>query len=162
MDYALAGQLLLLLTLANGAPILARLLFGQRYQWPVDGSRCFPDGRPLLGPSKTWRGIVAAIVLTPPAALLLGIPFSAGLLLGAGAMAGDVLSSFIKRRLNIRSSGMALGLDQIPEALLPLLLVQQQLRLHDAELIQLTLAFMALELVLSRIFYHLHIRKQPY
>jgi CDP-2,3-bis-(O-geranylgeranyl)-sn-glycerol synthase len=57
---------------------------------------------------------------------------------------------------------MALGLDQIPESLLPLLVVQRQFDLEWMDIVQLTLAFMVLELVLSRIFYILQIRKQPY
>jgi hypothetical protein len=36
-------------------------------------------------------------------------------------MAGDLLSSFVKRRLNLPPSSRATGLDQIPESLLPAL-----------------------------------------
>jgi len=36
-----------------------------------------------------------------------------GLIIGAGAMSGDLLGSFIKRRLEMKSGQMALGLDQL-------------------------------------------------
>ena len=42
-----------------------------------------------------------------------------GVVIGATAMAGDLLSSFCKRRLKLAPSSQALGLDQIPEVLLP-------------------------------------------
>lgn len=153
---------LTLLILANGAPILARLLAGGREGRPVDGGRLAPDGRPWLGPSKTWRGILAALLLTPTAAWVLGEPALAGLLIGAGAMAGDLLASFLKRRMGIPSSGMALGLDQIPESLLPLLLVEPLYRFGALQLAVMVFLFLVAELVLSRILYALHIRKRPW
>jgi len=162
MDLLLVVKLLLLLTVANGAPILAHTVLAARWGQPIDAGLRFLDGQPLFGPSKTWRGLVAAVLATPCAALLLGIPMSTGLLIAGASMAGDVLSSFCKRRLRIKPSGMALGLDQIPESLLPLLVVQRQFDLEWMDIVQLTLAFMVLELVLSRIFYILQIRKQPY
>ena len=162
MDLLLAVKLLLLLMVANGAPILVHALFAARWDQPIDANRHFIDGQPLLGPSKTWRGLVAALLSTPCAALLMGVSASTGLLIAAVAMAGDLLSSFCKRRLHIPPSGMALGLDQIPESLLPLLAIQRHFALEWLEIAQLTVTFMVLELVLSRILYALHIRKQPY
>ena len=153
---------LTLLVLANGAPILARLLAGGREGRPVDGGHLAPDGRPWLGPSKTWRGIGSALLLTPVAAWVLGQSALAGLLIGAGAMAGDLLASFLKRRRGIPASGMALGLDQIPESLLPLLLVEPLYRFGPGQILVMVILFLVAELVLSRILYALHIRKQPW
>ncbi|HEY9198504.1 MAG TPA: CDP-archaeol synthase [Gammaproteobacteria bacterium] len=162
MDFWLAIKLLLLLITANGAPVLARYLLGSRWGRPVDAGATFSDGQPLFGPSKTWRGVIAALLVTPVIAWLLFLPPGVGLLFAAAAMLGDLLSSFIKRRLRIPSSSMALGLDQIPESLLPLLAVRAQFYLEPLDIVQLTLAFMALELALSQLLYHLRIRKQPY
>lgn len=147
---------------ANGAPILARIAVADRWAQPVDAHRRFIDDRPLFGPSKTWRGIFAALLCTPCAAFVLGLAPSTGLLIAATAMAGDLLSSFVKRRLHLPPSSMALGLDQIPESLLPLLAVQDQFDLEWVNIAQLSLAFIALELMLSRLLYLLNIRKQPF
>jgi CDP-2,3-bis-(O-geranylgeranyl)-sn-glycerol synthase len=57
---------------------------------------------------------------------------------------------------------MALGLDQIPEALLPLLITQPVHRLGLVEMLEISLVFLVLELLLSRILFVLRIRKQPY
>jgi CDP-2,3-bis-(O-geranylgeranyl)-sn-glycerol synthase len=53
-------QLLVLLMLANGTPVIAKKLLGDRYSYPLDGNLTFADGRPLFGRSKTIRGIVLA------------------------------------------------------------------------------------------------------
>lgn len=162
MDLWPAAKLLLLLITANGAPILAHYLLGSRWDRPIDAGRAFIDGQLLLGPSKTWRGVLAALLITPLIAGMLSLPPSLGVIIAAMAMLGDLLSSFLKRRLRITPSGMALGLDQIPESLLPLLAVRAQFALGITDIILISLIFMALELVLSRILYRLNIRKRPY
>jgi CDP-2,3-bis-(O-geranylgeranyl)-sn-glycerol synthase len=110
-------RLLLLLGVANSAPIAAKRVCGRRWSLPVDAGRLLFDGRPVLGPSKTWRGFISAVLLTALAAYLLDIAPAIGALIGAFAMVGDALSSFVKRRLGVASSDRATGLDQIPEAL---------------------------------------------
>jgi CDP-2,3-bis-(O-geranylgeranyl)-sn-glycerol synthase len=45
----------------------------------VDGNTRFIDGRPLVGPSKTIRGIVASLVVTALGAILLGEAFLSNL-----------------------------------------------------------------------------------
>lgn len=147
---------------ANGAPILARRLLGRRLGWPLDGGLVLADGQRLLGKSKTLRGVVSALLLTPLAALALGETAWLGALIAAGAMAGDSLSSFLKRRLGRAPSSQALGLDQIPEALLPLLLVRGWRELDGLTLIGLVVAFLVLELLLSKLLYRLRIRRRPY
>ena len=80
---------------------------------PIDGGRTW-RGRRLLGDGKTWRGTVAGIVAGAVVALLLnalrptlspvvgfGLPLfppAAVLSLPAGAMLGDLVASFAKRR----------------------------------------------------------------
>ncbi len=155
-------KLLLLLLVANGTPLMVGYLLQRRLDYPLDGHLEAFDGRPLLGPSKTIRGIVSAVVVTAIAASVLGLTWQSGALVGGLAMCGDLISSFIKRRLGMSSSSMALGLDQVPEALLPLWIFRESFGLNWASVAYLVVAFFILELVLSRILYRLHVRKQPY
>ena len=155
-------KLLLLLLVANGAPVIAYDLLKQRWAYPVDGHLRLPDGRRLLGSSCTLRGWLASAAATSAAAALLGLPAATGLLIALLAMAGDSLSSFIKRRLRLPSGSMALGLDQIPEALFPLLGVHRQFALQALDITLLVAGFIVLELLLSRILYALRLRKHPY
>jgi CDP-2,3-bis-(O-geranylgeranyl)-sn-glycerol synthase len=162
MSLWLGAQLLILLGAANIAPILAKRLLGTRGNAPIDGGARFFDGRPLLGPSKTWRGLAAAVGLTALTALALGHAAGLGASIGAAAMAGDLLSSFIKRRVDIASSGKATGLDQVPEALLPLLAVQGTLQLSATMIVVVTLVFFALALPLARWSHRIGLRDQPH
>jgi CDP-2,3-bis-(O-geranylgeranyl)-sn-glycerol synthase len=77
-------------------------------------------------------------------------------------MLGDLLSSFTKRRLGIPSSAMALGLDQIPEVLIPALLVSPELGITPLGIVGVVTAFVVLGLVLSRILFALNIRRRPF
>ena len=73
MDYVALAQVLTLLALANGSPVIAKRIFGENYAAPVDGKVRFIDGRPLVGPSKTIRGIVISLMVTTLGAILLGL-----------------------------------------------------------------------------------------
>lgn len=109
---------------ANMAPVFAMRLF-PRWNARIDKGRTWRDGRPLLGPGKTWRGVVAACLAGILVAALqsrvrvagfdvndfgatepggAAVPVLLGLALGFGAVAGDAIKSFFKRRTG-RSGG---------------------------------------------------------
>jgi hypothetical protein len=155
-------RMLVLLATANGAPLIARALFGSAASHPVDAGTMLPDGAPLFGHSKTVRGVLSALVATPVAAALIGFPLHVGLLVAAGAMAGDLFSSFVKRRLKLTPSSMAFGLDQIPESLVPLALAALLLPLSLMDIAIATLCFVVGEIVLSRILFRFGLRDRPY
>ncbi len=161
-DPVLLVTLLVLLGIANGAPILATKLFKNRLAMPLDGWLKLSDGRPLFGASKTIRGIVISIACTTVAAVILGFGWAVGATLAAASMVGDLASSFVKRRLGLKVHAQAFGLDQIPEALLPLLLLQSRLDLSGIDIAVLVAAFMLFEAVLSYFLFKLRIREQPY
>jgi CDP-archaeol synthase len=155
-------KLLILLAVANGVPVLAKRLFGNRLSYALDGGARFIDGRPLFGTSKTVRGLLLSIAATTAVPPLLGLDFTTGFLVGLGAMAGDLLSSFTKRRLGMKPSGRATGLDQIPESLLPALMCWEHLSLSVTDVIVLVALFFVGEVILSRLLFSLHIRDRPY
>jgi CDP-2,3-bis-(O-geranylgeranyl)-sn-glycerol synthase len=94
--------------------------------------------------------------------LLLGFPAPTGALIGFFAMIGDALSCFVKRRLGLEPGDRAIGLDQVPESLLPLLVVMQERGLNWSDVGLLVLAFVLFSLLVSRILYRLKLRKQPH
>jgi hypothetical protein len=161
-DLLLSVRLLLLLGVANVAPIAAKHWLGTRWSAPLDGGWHFIDGRPLLGPSKTVRGLVAAVAGAALAAVLLGFPLGLGAEVGALSMLGDALSSFVKRRFGIAPSGRATGIDQIPEALLPLLVVGGTLDLSLLQIVAITLVFFALSIPFARLAFRLGLRDRPH
>jgi CDP-2,3-bis-(O-geranylgeranyl)-sn-glycerol synthase len=94
----------------------------------IDGGRSLGDRR-VLGDGKTWRGTLAGTgagtlvaggqnLVRAPLADALGIalpafPLRAAVALAFGAMLGDVVASFLKRRLNRARGAAAPGLDQL-------------------------------------------------
>jgi hypothetical protein len=149
---------LLLLVAANSAPVLGRKLLGQRLNYPLDGGLRMFDGRPLFGPSKTLRGIVLSLATTAAVALVLGLSVVTGALIAGLSMLGDLISSFIKRRLGRAPSSSVVLLDQAPEALLPLLVFRERLSLTAWDIAGVTFVFLALDLIFSRLVYKLHLR----
>ena len=153
---------ILFLALANGTPVLAKRALGQSGAWPVDGGLLLRDGRRLLGRSKTWRGVVLGCVAPALAAPWLGLSWQVGALFGAAAMAGDLLSSFVKRRVGVAASGRAPALDQLPEALLPLVVCRQALGLDLLGVLVVAALFWGANAGLSPLLYRLGVRDQPY
>jgi CDP-2,3-bis-(O-geranylgeranyl)-sn-glycerol synthase len=153
---------LLLISAANGAPILFKRVFSVRFAGPIDGGLVLQDGHPLLGSSKTWRGLVAGVFLAACASLAIDLPWQVGALIGASAMVDDCVSSFAKRRFGLESSSMALGLDQIPESLLPAVVCSAYLPLGALDVGAIVLVFFVGELGLSRLFFAIRLHDRPY
>jgi CDP-2,3-bis-(O-geranylgeranyl)-sn-glycerol synthase len=162
MQLELVIAFLALLAIANGTPVIAKKLFGDFLSYPLDAGKTFIDGRPLVGPSKTIRGVLVSVVATSVGAPAFGIAWTTGLLVGLAAMAGDLCSSFVKRRMAYPSSSRALGLDQIPEALLPAFACKRLLALTVADMALIVLLFFAGEILLSRLLFKMRIRDRPY
>lgn len=107
---------------ANAAPVI----FGGGQQ--MDFGKKFSDGKPILGSHKTLRGFLAGLIVGTLVGVVqtvfyeqilfeYGKQFSYSILLGfmlsLGALVGDLIESFIKRRLD-RSPGSSLPVaDQI-------------------------------------------------
>jgi CDP-2,3-bis-(O-geranylgeranyl)-sn-glycerol synthase len=155
-------QLLALLLLANGTPVIVTRLLGRRFAAPVDCGSRWLDGRPLLGSSKTLRGLLASVLVTSACAPLAGLHWTVGAVVSATAMTGDLCSSFVKRRLGLPPGGRATGLDQIPESFLPLLASARMLPLTGPDMVMGVALFFVSEVLLSRLLYRLHIRQRPY
>ena len=162
MQLLIIGKALILLIVANGIPVVLNSILGRDYSRSIDGGRRFLDGRPLLGASKTFSGLLASLLATSLFAPLLGISWVTGALFALLAMVGDLFSSFLKRRLGMASSSKAIGLDQIPESLVPLLVCDSQLGLSALDIVVCVIAFIVLELSFSPIFYWLGLKNRPY
>lgn len=112
------------------APVLLRNHFHSLAR-PVDGGRHF-RGQPLFGDHKTWRGLIVATIAGglmfeferylslhvdvfsnfSPFAMNL-FPLWFGFAFAAGAILGDLIKSFFKRRVHIASGATWFPFDQI-------------------------------------------------
>ncbi len=156
------GKLLFMLLATNGAPVLVTRVLQSLGSVPVDLGRRLPDGRPIFGPSKTWRGVIAALATSCILAWCFGYGCRFGFTLGVLVVAGDLISSFIKRRIGIPPSDRFIGLDQLPESVLPSLYAVSALELDWSYTLLLPLAFMLVEMVISKPLFLLKIRKRPH
>jgi hypothetical protein len=116
----------------------------------------------MFGPSKTIRGIVSSVMATALIAAAVGLTLYVGVVIALGAMAGDLASSFIKRRFNLEPSSKATGLEQIPEALLPCLLLSAILPLTAGDIAVIVLLFFGGEIILSEVLFRVGVRDRPY
>ena len=156
------SQTVVLLLAANGAPVLARHWLKNRFRLPVDMGLKLSDGRALFGYSKTWRGIIASVIATSLVAAMLGMPALDGAVFGLAAMSGDLLASFIKRRLGHAESSRVRGIDTIPESVMPALVLHVQLGLYVADILAVSLTFFLIDVFLSPVLYRFHIKNRPY
>jgi CDP-2,3-bis-(O-geranylgeranyl)-sn-glycerol synthase len=120
--------------LANMMPVLMK----NHWAWlayPVDFNQKWFDGKNLLGDHKTWRGLIsgtgASIIIVATQKWLMQyeafeaismFPYDqhsawlVGFLIGFGALFGDMVKSFIKRRIGIEPGKKFMPWDQIDAA----------------------------------------------
>jgi len=115
--------------LANMAPVLGKGTLKQ-LAVPIDAGKTW-KGKPIFGKNKTWRGVVLAVILSTCVFLLQAYLYQfeaarkislidygtatvwIGVLLGLGAIAGDSVESFFKRRMNVKPGRPWRPFDQI-------------------------------------------------
>jgi CDP-diglyceride synthetase len=159
---ALILQITILIILANGSPVLAKRIFGGRLSYPLDGGLILRDGARLFGPSKTIRGALASVIMTSVASALMRQGLVLGVVVALAAMTGDLISSFIKRRLGYPASSRATCLDQVPESLLPLLACRTFIPLSGINILATLALFVLGGIILSPLLHSAHIRDEPY
>ena len=155
-------ELFVLLVLANGIPVLVARLVGGRGAWPVDAGRLWRDGRPVFGRSKTWRGLFSGGLACGLFAGWTGLGAVFGVLFGVLSLTGDLLSSFVKRRLGLAASARARWLDQLPEGMLPMALAWYWLGISAWQALVVAVLFAMANIWLSPLLYRWGVRRQPH
>lgn len=105
---------------ANAMPLICRK-YVFRNPHPIDFRMSFYDGRRVLGDNKSIEGFISGTVAGALVGLIYGSYMRSqfnewltyGLLSGVGAMVGDLLNSFIKRRLGMKPGQPFIPFDQI-------------------------------------------------
>jgi len=141
---------LLLLVIANTIAWLAALIFGTEFAAPLDFGITLRDGSRLLGDHKTWRGLVSAAVVCGAMTQSFHLGLLPGAAFGTLALLGDAAASFVKRRLRLAPGTEVVGLDQLPEALAPLLILQRPLGLRLGECLVIAAIFGVLDVAVTK------------
>lgn len=136
---------------ANMAPWAAGRLLPRLWSAPLDCHMRLPDGTRLLGDHKTWRGVFAGEIGCAVTGRLLGYSWMLGIVFAGLSLAADAASSFVKRRLRLAPGAEVPALDQLPEALLPLLLLATPLGISTAAAFAVAATFLCLDVVTVRL-----------
>ena len=147
MDVLIATRALLLVCVASASAWAASCALGDRLAARLDFGYVMPDGKPLFGSHKTWRGVAAGTLACALVAPLVGIEVATGASFGAAALFGDAVSSAVKRRLSLRPGAEVVGLDQLPESLLPLVLFAGPLGIDAVEIVAVSVVFTLLDVL---------------
>ena len=106
--------------IANGFPVMASKIIKKKHR--IDNGINLKDGNPLFGKTKTIEGFISGMIGGALVGALLNylnwvnmpqMGAELGLILGFGALTGDLIGSFIKRRRNLKSSQKSFLIDRI-------------------------------------------------
>jgi CDP-2,3-bis-(O-geranylgeranyl)-sn-glycerol synthase len=137
---------LVLVTVANMAPWASGWLLRGRWSKPLDCGLRLADGTQLLGDHKTWRGVLAGELGCALIGPLLGYSWLLGIAFASLSLVADATSSFVKRRLHLTPGREVVGLDQLPEALLPLLVLAAPLGISIPGALVIAFLFLCLDI----------------
>ena len=134
--------------LANATPVFVK------NGTPIDRGKYFIDGRRILGDGKTWEGLAIGLTF----ASIIGVAYYVfceqvilliySIVLGLGALLGDITAAFIKRRLGIPRGRPAPILDQV-NFILGSTFLAKFLRIDSAAGITITLVEFLLILIIA-------------
>lgn len=166
--------------IANMSPVFAKHIPPlNKWDTPLDFGKQYHSKR-IFGNNKTWRGLLFGAIAggfsswiiysaAPdlPANLSFNfVPsgasaFALGALLGFGALAGDAIESFFKRRRNIMSGNSWFPFDQIDYIIGGLIATLPFIGLNMEIAFRILLIYFFLHLVISYIGYLLGLKNKP-
>lgn len=148
--------------MANSTPVL---LGGGT---SIDQGRKFIDGRPILGANKTKKGFIYGLLLGVVAALAEAAVFTnyglvfAGIAASLGALLGDLLGAFLKRRANIPPGNPLPVVDQLDFVLGAILLTCPLLKLTVGAIFILVIVTVPIHFLSNAIAYVLRLKKRAW
>lgn len=168
--------------IANAAPVFAsKLPLLRRWETPIDGGLHL-RGKRVFGSHKTWRGLVAGIVMAiiivyiqqllwqhdmvpflnnSPMDYIVYSPVLLGFLFGFGALAGDFIESFAKRQVGIASGRSWFPFDQTDYIIGGCVAIAAVAQLSLIQYILILFVWFGMHLLFSYLGYLLKLKPQP-
>ena len=161
---------------ANMAPVLFKKI--NIFSYPVDFSKSF-NKKPILGKNKTFRGLVFGIIFAISISyfqfLLYKFEFFKnislldyqdwllfGFVMGSGALVGDLVKSFFKRRLGLKPGAKFVPFDQTDFVVGSLIFIMPIVDITlNIFLTSLILSFI-LHIIVNHVAYYLKIRNEKW
>jgi CDP-2,3-bis-(O-geranylgeranyl)-sn-glycerol synthase len=159
--------------IANAAPVLSTYIPGLKgWNTPLDFGKSWRGSR-IFGDNKSWRGLLVGAAAGGLTAFLEStLAYSAlsqdklwftlaGVLMGAGALIGDAIESFFKRRMGIKPGQVWFPFDQIDYIIGGLIAVSPFVQWYPALIGRILVLYFGLHLLTNFVAYKLGIRDQP-
>lgn len=172
-DLFLAFMFFLPAGLANATPVLTCKIKALDFmEIPLDFGKSW-HGKRILGDHKTVRGLVTGTIVAVIASYALagffqtnfGLqefnPFLFGVLSAVGALGGDSLKSFFKRRTNIKPGESWFPFDQIDYIVGGLLLLSLYMRVPALYYFFVFVLYFLLHLITSYVGFLLKLKSKP-
>lgn len=181
-DALFALWFLLPAALANAAPVFAAATPAlKQYDMPIDGGKIW-RGKRVLGEHKTWRGIIAGVIVSTLILFLQVVLYmnfewaqyvSSGLdyttlpvlllgpLFALGALGGDAVESFVKRQKDIPSGNAWVPFDQLDYIIGGVLVSLFFVTLSLAQYAWIFVVWFLMHIIASYIGYRLGMKKDP-
>lgn len=161
---------------ANMAPVIVKKI--NLFYFPIDFNKELKN-KPIFGKNKTFRGfifgIIFSIIIAYSQFLLYNINFFKnisfinyqnwllfGLLMGIGALCGDLIKSFFKRRLNIKPGDKFIPFDQIDFVIGALVFIMPIFNVTLKILIISLLLSFVLHITVNHIAFYLKVRNEKW
>lgn len=159
---------------ANMAPVLVKKI--SLFAYPVDFGKKIGK-KPILGKNKTFRGLIFGIVFAIIIAYLQFLLYNNGFfrnvsffnykswllfgfLMGAGALTGDLIKSFFKRRLGLKPGAKFVPFDQTDFVIGALVFVTPIFGVTLKIFIVSLLLSFALHIIVNHVAFYLGVRNE--
>jgi CDP-2,3-bis-(O-geranylgeranyl)-sn-glycerol synthase len=159
------------------APVIVRNLF-KKLAIPIDSGKKLGN-KPIFGRNKTWRGLIFGVIFAIIISFIQYLFFNnnifveislidynnwllLGLLMGAGALVGDLVESFFKRRLNYKPGQSFVPFDQIDFVLGALIFTYPIVRMPIDVIITIIIISFVLHIIVNHLSYYLKIRGEKW
>jgi len=167
--------------IANATPVFAKKIsFFDKLDYPIDFKKSI-NGTRIFGDHKTFRGLVTGIIMaiitaglqkiifdnSPELRTSLGFDFSSinfvlyGFLAGFGALIGDALKSFFKRRVNIKPGSAWFPFDQIDYIVGGIVFLIPLIRLEAVQYLITFVVWFGMHLIFTYFGYLLKLKDEP-
>ena len=161
---------------ANMAPVIVKKI--NLFAFPIDFDIEFRNN-PLLGKNKTFRGLVFGVLFSIIIAYFQSKLYAAGLfnnlvffsyerwffigfIMGFGALVGDSIKSFFKRRINIKPGGKFIPFDQTDFVIGALAFMMPFYNITITILISCIVLSLVLHIIVNHVSFYLGIRREKW
>ena len=167
--------------IANATPVFAKKIpLFDKLDYPIDFKKNF-NGKRIFGDHKTFRGLITGVVMaivtaglqkiifdnSPELRASLGFDFSSvnfvlyGFLAGMGALLGDAIKSFFKRRVNIKPGSAWFPFDQIDYIVGGIVFLMPLIKLELVQYLITFIVWFGMHLVTTYIGFLLKLKDKP-